>query len=57
MISIDPERRRIALSHEAAKAAGERAEYLGVMKQKESEATGGKSAMALALEKALSGKE
>ncbi|HEY0787272.1 MAG TPA: S1 RNA-binding domain-containing protein [Thermoanaerobaculia bacterium] len=59
VISIDPERRRIALSHEAAKAAGERAEYLGVMKQmnKENEASGGKSAMALALEKALSGKE
>ncbi len=58
VISIDGERRRIALSHEAAKAAGERAEYLGVMKQmnKENEA-GGKSAMALALEKALSGKE
>ena len=57
VISIDPERRRIALSHEAAKAAGDRAEYLGVMKQKEAEAAGGKSAMALALEKALSGKE
>jgi small subunit ribosomal protein S1 len=59
VISIDPERRRIALSHEAAKAAGERAEYLGVMKQmnKENEAAAGKSAMALALEKALSGKE
>ena len=57
VISIEPERRRIALSHEAAKAAGDRAEYLGVMKQKEAEAAGGKSAMALALEKALSGKE
>ncbi|HUP64106.1 MAG TPA: S1 RNA-binding domain-containing protein [Thermoanaerobaculia bacterium] len=59
IISIDPERRRIALSHEAAKAAGDRAEYMGVMKQmtKDAEAAGGKSAMALALERALSGKE
>lgn len=60
VISIDPERRRIALSHEAAKAAGDRAEYMGAMKQfqKEQEAAAsGKSAMALALEKALAGKE
>ncbi|MGH9457023.1 MAG: S1 RNA-binding domain-containing protein [Thermoanaerobaculia bacterium] len=59
VISIDPERRRIALSHEAAKAAVDRAEYMGVMKQfnKDQDAAPGKSAMALALERALAGKD
>lgn len=57
VISMDPERRRIALSHEAAKAAGDRAENSAIMKQMNKEDAGGKSAMALALERALSGKE
>jgi small subunit ribosomal protein S1 len=58
VIGIDPERRRIALSHEAAKAAGDRAEYMGHMAKmnKETEAQS-KSAMALALERAFGGKE
>ncbi|HVR43017.1 MAG TPA: S1 RNA-binding domain-containing protein [Thermoanaerobaculia bacterium] len=57
VISLDPERRRIALSHEAARAMGDRNEYLGVMKELNKDAETSKSAMALALEKALSDKE
>lgn len=58
VISIDPERRRIALSHEAARAAGDPEAYAGFVKQQQKEESGGgKSAMALALEKALSDKD
>lgn len=56
VLSIDPERKRIALSHEGAKEAEARGEYLQYVDQtKASEATTaeGKSAMALALEKAM----
>lgn len=57
VLSIDPRRKRIALSHEAAKKAAERGEYLSYMEEAQAVAGEGKSAMALALEKALGGKK
>lgn len=54
VISLDPKRRRLALSTEGAKAATERNEYLEYVSQSKPESPSqGKSAMALALEKAL----
>jgi len=54
VMSVDPGRKRISLSHDAAKAAAERDEYVKFMDdQKGSDSSEGKSAMALALEKAL----
>jgi small subunit ribosomal protein S1 len=51
VLSVDRERKRIALSHEGAKEAAERGEYLKYQEEKgENE---GKSAMALAFEKAF----
>jgi small subunit ribosomal protein S1 len=54
VISLDPKRRRIGLSVEGAKAAVERNEYLQyVSETKPQQQPQGKSAMALAFEKAL----
>jgi small subunit ribosomal protein S1 len=51
VMSVDPARKRISLSHDAAKAAAERDEYVKFMDDQKTDE--GKSAMALALEKAL----
>jgi len=53
VISIDPQRKRISLSVEGAKAAAERGEYLEYVADSKQETVDGKSAMALALEKAM----
>jgi small subunit ribosomal protein S1 len=54
VMNVDPSRKRISLSAEAAKAAAERDEYVKFMEdQRPTESTEGKSAMALALERAL----
>jgi len=51
IMSVDPSRRRISLSHEAAKAAVDREEYAKMMDERgESE---GESAMAIAFRKAM----
>ncbi|MEA2569617.1 MAG: small subunit ribosomal protein [Acidobacteriota bacterium] len=51
IMSVDPQRRRISLSHEAAKAAVDREEYAKMMDERgESE---GESAMAVAFRKAM----
>jgi small subunit ribosomal protein S1 len=51
IMSVDPQRRRISLSHEAAKAAVDREEYAKMMDERgESE---GESAMAIAFRKAM----
>jgi small subunit ribosomal protein S1 len=52
ILSLDPERRRLTVSHEAAKEAAVRGEYLAYMSEKGNEGAG-KSALAIALEKAL----
>lgn len=53
VLSLDLDRKRIALSVEGAKAAAERGEYLSYVEDRSEDATGdGKSAMALAFEKA-----
>ncbi|HXI11996.1 MAG TPA: S1 RNA-binding domain-containing protein [Thermoanaerobaculia bacterium] len=55
VLSIEPERKRVALSVEGAKAAAERGEYLTYIEEKKPAADAseeGKSAMALAFEKA-----
>ncbi|HYM62648.1 MAG TPA: S1 RNA-binding domain-containing protein [Thermoanaerobaculia bacterium] len=55
VMSIDTNRKRISLSAEAAKAAAERDEYMKFIdEQRPSDGSEGKSAMALALERALS---
>jgi small subunit ribosomal protein S1 len=56
VMSLDPSRRRISLSAEAAKAAAERDEYLKFMDER-GEGEGSKSAMALAFERAMGGKK
>lgn len=57
VMSVDPVRKRISLSHEAARAAAERDDYVKFMSdQKPSEGTEGKSAMALAFERAMAKK-
>ena len=53
VLTVDRERRRIALSHEGAKAAAERGEYLEYVQDGKTDAQAGKSAMAIAFEKAL----
>jgi small subunit ribosomal protein S1 len=51
IMSVDPQRRRISLSHEAAKAAVDREEYAKMMDERgENE---GESAMAMAFRKAM----
>lgn len=52
VMSVDAQRKRISLSHEAAKAAAERDEYVKFMDER-AENEGGKSAMALAFERAM----
>ncbi len=54
VMSVDQARKRISLSHDAAKAAAERDEYVKFMDDQKSTETGeSKSAMALAFEKAM----
>jgi small subunit ribosomal protein S1 len=55
VMSVDPQRRRISLSHEAAKAAAEREEYSKFMDERNEES--GESAMALAFRKAMERKK
>jgi small subunit ribosomal protein S1 len=52
IMSIDPSRKRISLSHEAAKAAADREEYNKIMDERNDEASG-ESAMALAFRRAM----
>jgi len=56
VMSVDPGRKRISLSHDAAKAAAERDEYVKFMDDQKAD-NEGKSAMALAFEKALGNKK
>jgi small subunit ribosomal protein S1 len=56
IMSVDAQRKRISLSHEAAKAAAEREEYTKFMDERNDEAAG-ESAMAIAFRKALEGKK
>src|SRR6185436_20461159 len=56
VMSVDVNRKRISLSHEAAKAAAEREEYTKFMDERNDEAAG-ESAMALAFKKALESKK
>jgi small subunit ribosomal protein S1 len=55
VMSVDPQRKRISLSHEAAKAAAEREEYTKFMDERNEEA--GESAMALAFRRAMERKK
>jgi small subunit ribosomal protein S1 len=52
IMSIDPQRKRISLSHEAAKAAAERDEYVKFAEER-GDNESGESAMALAFKRAL----
>jgi small subunit ribosomal protein S1 len=52
IMSIDPQRKRISLSHEAAKAAAEREEYTKFMDERNDEGSS-ESAMALAFKRAM----
>jgi len=56
IMSIDPQRKRISLSHEAAKAAAEREEYSKFMDERNDESAG-ESAMALAFKRAMEKKK
>jgi ribosomal protein S1 len=56
IMSIDPQRKRISLSHEAAKAAAEREEYTKFMDERNDESAG-ESAMALAFRRAMESKK
>jgi small subunit ribosomal protein S1 len=53
VLSVEPQRRRLGLSIEGAKSAAERNQYLDYVGESRPEPTQSKSAMALALEKAL----
>ena len=55
VMSVDAQRKRISLSHEAAKAAAEREEYVKFMDEREG--AEGESAMALAFRKAMEKKK
>jgi predicted RNA-binding protein with RPS1 domain len=55
IMSIDATRKRISLSHEAAKAAAEREEYSKFMDERNEES--GESAMALAFRRAMEAKK
>ena len=59
VMSIDPQRKRISLSHEAAKAAAERDEYVKFMDDRgePSSSEAGESAMAMAFRKAMEKKK
>ncbi len=52
VMSVDATRKRISLSHEAAKAAAERDEYVKFQEER-ADSESGKSAMALAFERAM----
>jgi small subunit ribosomal protein S1 len=52
IMSIDPSRKRISLSHEAAKAVADREEYTKIMDERNDE-NSGESAMALAFRRAM----
>jgi small subunit ribosomal protein S1 len=56
IMSLDPQRKRISLSHEAAKAAAEREEYTKFMDERNDEGAG-ESAMALAFRTAMEAKK
>jgi small subunit ribosomal protein S1 len=56
IMSIDPSRKRISLSHEAAKAAADREEYNKAMEERNDEASS-ESAMALAFRRAMEAKK
>ncbi len=56
IMSVDAQRKRISLSHEAAKAAAEREEYTKFMDERNEESAG-ESAMALAFRRAMEGKK
>ena len=57
IMSVDGTRKRISLSHEAAKAAAERDEYVRFMDDRVEPATESESAMSLAFKKALERKK
>jgi small subunit ribosomal protein S1 len=57
VMSVDSQRKRISLSHEAAKAAAERDEYVKFMDERAESEGAGKSAMALAFERAMGSKK
>jgi small subunit ribosomal protein S1 len=56
IMSVDANRKRISLSHEAAKAAADREEYAKVMEERNEESSS-ESAMALAFKRAMEGKK
>jgi small subunit ribosomal protein S1 len=56
IMSVDPQRKRISLSHEAAKAAAERDEYVKFAEER-GDAEAGESAMALAFKRAMEKKK
>jgi small subunit ribosomal protein S1 len=56
IMNVDAGRKRIALSHEAAKAAADRDEYAKIMDEKRNDDSG-ESAMALAFRKAMESKK
>jgi small subunit ribosomal protein S1 len=57
VMSVDPQRKRISLSHEAAKAAAERDEYTKFVDERNDAAAEGESAMALAFRRAMERKK
>jgi small subunit ribosomal protein S1 len=56
IMSVDPQRKRISLSHEAAKAAAERDEYVKFAEER-GDGESGESAMALAFKRAMEKKK
>ena len=57
VMSVDPQRKRMSLSHEAAKAALERDEFTKFAEERAESATEGESAMALAFRRAMEKKK
>ncbi len=57
VMNVDPLRKRISLSHEAAKAALERDEYAKFVDERNEVASEGESAMALAFRRAMEKKK
>lgn len=57
VMSVDPQRKRMSLSHEAAKAALERDEYTKFVDERSETASEGESAMALAFRRAMEKKK
>ena len=57
VMSVDPQRKRMSLSHEAAKAALERDEFTKFAEERSEAAAEGESAMALAFRKAMEKKK